>query len=93
VSVLIVAPRTGAAAPNCRRGRKAAAIPKHPPPGHVGHQVVCDTGSTDATQALIEAALRDVAGELHERPWVDFGHTRTELMALAEAKRTRRHDR
>ncbi|MBV9193421.1 MAG: glycosyltransferase [Solirubrobacterales bacterium] len=48
--------------------------------------VICDTGSRDETRALIDAALEDVPGELHERPWVDFGHNRTELMALAQGK-------
>jgi glycosyltransferase involved in cell wall biosynthesis len=48
--------------------------------------VICDTGSIDETRELIRKALADVPGELHERPWVDFGHNRTELMALALGK-------
>ena len=48
--------------------------------------VICDTGSTDGTQALIRDLLADIPGELHERPWVNFGHNRTELMALAAGK-------
>ena len=54
--------------------------------GLIDTWVICDTGSTDETQALITAALRDIPGDLHERPWVDFGHNRTELMALAVGK-------
>lgn len=45
--------------------------------------VICDTGSTDGTQKLIEGALEGVEGVLHERPWVDFGHNRSELLSLA----------
>ena len=45
--------------------------------------VIVDTGSTDGTQALIRQCLQGVPGELHERRWVDFGHNRSELMALA----------
>jgi glycosyltransferase involved in cell wall biosynthesis len=48
--------------------------------------VVCDTGSTDGTPELIRAALAQVPGELHKRPWVNFGHNRTELMAYAQGK-------
>ena len=45
--------------------------------------VIVDTGSTDGTRELIRAALAGVPGELHERPWVDFGHNRSELVELA----------
>lgn len=48
--------------------------------------VICDTGSTDGTPQLIQAALADLPGELHERPWVNFGHNRSELMTLARGK-------
>src|SRR6201996_5096910 len=48
--------------------------------------LICDTGSVDCTQALIERSLADIPGELHERPWVDFGHNRTELMRLAHGR-------
>jgi predicted GH43/DUF377 family glycosyl hydrolase len=51
--------------------------------GLIDSWVICDTGSTDGTQALLRSSLADVPGELHERPWVDFGHNRTELMELA----------
>jgi tetratricopeptide (TPR) repeat protein len=45
--------------------------------------VICDTGSTDGTQAVVERTLAGIPGHLHERPWVDFGHNRSELMRLA----------
>ena len=52
----------------------------------IDYWVICDTGSTDGTQDRIRAALEDVPGELHERPWVDFGHNRTEALSLARGK-------
>lgn len=44
---------------------------------------IVDTGSTDGTQQLIAKLLQDLPGELHERPWRDFGHNRTEALTLA----------
>ena len=52
----------------------------------IDYWVICDTGSTDGTRARAQNALRDIPGEWHERPWVDFGHNRSELMALARGK-------
>lgn len=49
----------------------------------IGAWTICDTGSTDGTPERIAATLTGVPGELHRREWVDFGHNRTELMALA----------
>jgi hypothetical protein len=46
--------------------------------------VIVDTGSRDGTQALIGEALAGLPGALHERPWRDFGHNRTEALRLAE---------
>jgi glycosyltransferase involved in cell wall biosynthesis len=47
------------------------------------HWVVVDTGSTDGTQDVVRECLRTVPGELIERPWVDFGHNRTEAFGYA----------
>jgi tetratricopeptide (TPR) repeat protein/predicted GH43/DUF377 family glycosyl hydrolase len=44
---------------------------------------ICDTGSDDATPALIGRELCDLPGKLHVRPWVNFGHNRSELAELA----------
>lgn len=47
--------------------------------------VIVDTGSTDGTQDLIKKKLAQLPGELHERPWVNFGHNRTEALNLAHS--------
>lgn len=50
--------------------------------------VICDTGSTDGTQDLIRDYFKEknIPGELHERPWVNFGHNRTEAFQRAKNK-------
>src|ERR1700733_11066955 len=48
--------------------------------------VIVDTGSTDGTQAIIRSVMKDIPGELHERPWKDVGHNRTEAIELARGK-------
>jgi glycosyltransferase involved in cell wall biosynthesis len=48
--------------------------------------VIVDTGSTDGTQEIVRDYLRDLPGELHERPWKDFAHNRSEALALARQK-------
>jgi hypothetical protein len=45
--------------------------------------VIVDTGSTDGTQDLIRHCMAGIPGELHERPWRDFGHNRSEALQLA----------
>jgi glycosyltransferase involved in cell wall biosynthesis len=48
--------------------------------------VIVDTGSEDGTQYVIRShmAMLGIPGELHERPWKNFGHNRSEALALAQ---------
>lgn len=49
----------------------------------ISHWVIVDTGSTDGTQDIVRAHMANIPGSLHERPWRDFAHNRTESLALA----------
>lgn len=53
--------------------------------GCIDRWVVVDTGSSDDTIEIVRSffAARGVPGELHERPWVDFGTNRTQALELA----------
>lgn len=44
---------------------------------------IVDTGSDDGTQQAVLEAMADMPGRLHERPWKDFGHNRSEAIQLA----------
>lgn len=52
----------------------------------IDYWVIVDTGSTDDTKALILEELKDIPGELHDRPWVNFEHNRNEALELALGK-------
>ncbi len=52
----------------------------------IDYWVIVDTGSTDGTQDKIRSFLKNVPGELYERPWVDFAHNRNEALQLAKNK-------
>lgn len=45
--------------------------------------VICDTGSTDATPVIALNTLSGIPGQLHRKPWVNFGANRTEVLQLA----------
>ena len=53
---------------------------------HIASWVIVDTGSDDGTQDMIRSHMADlgIPGELHERPWRDFGHNRSEALTLAK---------
>jgi len=48
--------------------------------------VIMDTGSKDGTQNIIRAYLKDIPGTLYERPWKNWGETRSEAFELAKGK-------
>ncbi len=48
--------------------------------------LVVDTGSSDGTPEIVRAALADLPGALHERPWQDFAHNRSEALELARPR-------
>jgi glycosyltransferase involved in cell wall biosynthesis len=52
----------------------------------IDYWVICDTGSTDETPAIIAKTLASVPGELHHHTWVNFGVNRTMAMKIAEQK-------
>jgi glycosyltransferase involved in cell wall biosynthesis len=52
----------------------------------IDYWVIMDTGSKDGTQEIIRAHLKDIPGELHERPWKNWGETRTEAFELAKGR-------
>lgn len=48
--------------------------------------VIADTGSEDGTQEIIQDTLKDLPGELHEIPWVDFAECRNKALQLSFGK-------
>jgi hypothetical protein len=52
----------------------------------IDHWVIVDTGSTDGTQERIRALMDGVPGQLHERPWRDFGFNRNQALELARGQ-------
>jgi len=49
---------------------------------------IVDTGSTDNTIEVIKNFYTEkgIEGEVHERPWKDFGHNRSQALALCDGK-------
>ena len=52
----------------------------------IDYWLIVDTGSHDGTQQMIKDFMKDIPGELHERPWVNFAHNRNEALTLAKDK-------
>lgn len=52
----------------------------------IDYWVIMDTGSKDGTQDIIKAHMKGIPGELHERPWINWGETRTEALQFAKGK-------
>ena len=50
---------------------------------HIDSWCIVDTGSTDDTIKVIKEELKDIPGQLIKRPWVNFGHNRTESLGFA----------
>lgn len=56
--------------------------------GFVDKVIVVDTGSTDKTKQVLTETCETfgLEVEVYDRPWINFGHNRTELMQLAYDK-------
>lgn len=52
----------------------------------LSYWVIVDTGSDDDTREKILETMTGIDGELHDRPWINFGHNRTEALQLAAGK-------
>ena len=54
----------------------------------VDEYVICDTGSTDDTQEVMEKYWKkhNLKGEVHNRPWVSFCHNRQEVFDLGKGR-------
>lgn len=51
--------------------------------GCIDRWVVVDTGSTDGTKEIVKNVLKNVPGDLHEVPFIDFSTTRNMAIELA----------
>lgn len=52
----------------------------------IDYWVIVDTGSTDNTIAVIKDHLKNIPGEIYQRPWKNWGASRTEAFELAKGK-------
>lgn len=51
----------------------------------INYYVIVDTGSTDGTPEFIKTWMDQagIPGEVHQRPWINFGHNRNQALELA----------
>ena len=51
----------------------------------ISYYVIVDTGSTDGTPEFIKTWMDQagIPGEVHQQPWVNFGHNRNQALELA----------
>jgi len=52
----------------------------------IDYWVIVDTGSSDGTQEIIKEYMKDIPGELFERPWINIEKSRNEALDLARDK-------
>jgi tetratricopeptide (TPR) repeat protein len=46
----------------------------------ISSYVIVDTGSTDRTKEIIQRVMFNIPGKIIDRPWISFGHNRTEAL-------------
>jgi glycosyltransferase involved in cell wall biosynthesis len=51
---------------------------------YIDYWVIVDTGSKDGTQKIIKNHMKGIPGKLYERPWKNWGESRTEALKLAQ---------
>lgn len=51
--------------------------------GLIQHWTIVDTGSDDLTEEVARTELAPLPGHFIKRPWVDFGHNRSEALTLS----------
>lgn len=52
----------------------------------IDYYVIVDTGSSDNTIDIIKEYLKDIPGEIHSKPWINFAYNRTDALQLAKNK-------
>lgn len=52
----------------------------------IDYWVILDTGSTDGTQQVIKEFMKDIPGEVHEDPFVNFEYSRNKALDFAKNK-------
>jgi len=48
--------------------------------------LIVDTGSTDRTKEIIRGVMKDVSGQIVDRPWANFGANRTDALTLCDGR-------